>query len=126
MIRRLSLALNTLFPLMIKEASFADPALTLSGDNWSFSTSSAWRVVNGGVLEFGWSDVTSPDRVWDLCGQAIVAVAPQSPLMRGDPAFELSSGMWLEVFSDHAIDPWLLRLPSMTFVGSPSDPAQTD
>ena len=113
-----------MLPLTIREAVFADPTLTLSGDGWSFSSGSAWRVTLGGVLVFGWSDREAPDRVWDLCGQAIVSVASQSQLIVGDPAFELSSGQWLEVFSDHPVDPWSLRLPTITFVGSPSDPTQ--
>jgi hypothetical protein len=76
------------------------------------------------VLVYGWSDSSASDRVWDLCGQAILAVSAQSMLMRGDPAFQLSGGEWLEVFSDHPTDPWVFRLPSMTFVGSPTDPAE--
>jgi hypothetical protein len=62
--------------------------------------------------------------VWDLVGLSIVSVALRSSLMTGDPAFELSDGRWLEVFSDHAVDPWPMRLPDITVVGSPSDPSQ--
>lgn len=125
MIEHLKTTLAPMLPLVIKEASFADPTLTLTGDDWSFSSPSAWRVVKEGVLEFGWSEVKAPDLVWDLCGLAIISVAPQSPAMSGDPAFELSDGRWLEIFSDNAIDPWSMQLPGMTFVGSPSDPEQT-
>lgn len=125
MIDDLRRELSGLLPLKINEATFTDPALTLIGHNWSFSSASAWRVIRAGVLEFGWSDEAAPDRIWDLCGVDIVSLAPQSLLMRGDPAFELSSGQWLEIFSDHPVDPWSMRLPSMTFVGSPSDIAQT-
>ena len=112
-------------PLSIMEAAFADPTLTLAGEGWSLSTPSAWRVLKAGVLEFGWTNAEASDSIWELCGLSIVSVAPQSPRMSGDPAFELSDGRWLEIFSDHAVDPWVLRLPSMTFVGSPSDPSQT-
>jgi hypothetical protein len=82
-------------------------------------------VIKGGALGFGWSNPAAPDLVWDLVGLSIVSVAPQSSVMRGDPAFELSDGRRLEIFSDHAVDPWSMRLPNITFVGSPSDPAQT-
>jgi hypothetical protein len=125
MIEQLQRELAVSGPLTIKEAVFADPTLTLAGDGWSLSTPSAWRVLKGGVLEFGWSGAEASDSIWELCGLSIVSVAPQSSRMSGDPAFELSDGRWLEIFSDHAVDPWSLRLPSMTFVGSPSDPAQT-
>ncbi len=125
MIEQLRGELASMLPLTIKEAAFADPALTLAGDDWAFSSSSAWRVTKGGVLEFGWSNAGASDLVWDLCGLSIVSVAPQSSVMSGDPAFELSDGRWLEIFSDHALDPWSMQLPNMTFVGSPSDPSQT-
>ena len=125
MIEQLRREIGPMLPLTIKEAAFTDPTLTLVGDDWAFSSPSAWRVIKGGVLDFGWSSADAPDLVWDLVGLSIVSVASQSPVMRGDPAFELSDGRWLEIFSDHAVDPWAMRLPNITFVGSPSDPSQT-
>ena len=126
MIEQLRHELSSMLPLSIKEAAFADPTLTLAGDSWTFSSLSAWRVIKGSVLEFGWSSVDAPYLVLDLVGLSIVSVASQSPIMRGDPGFELSDGRWLEIFSDHAIDPWSMQLPDITFVGSPSDPSQTN
>jgi hypothetical protein len=125
MIEQLRRELSAMLPLTIKEAAFLDPTLTLAGDSWAFSSPSAWRVIKGSVLEFGWSSVDAPRLVSDLVGLSVVSVASQSPIMRGDPAFELSDGRWLEIFSDHAVDPWSMQLPNITFVGSPSDPAQT-
>jgi hypothetical protein len=55
MIEQLMRELGSMLPLTIKEAAFADPTLTLAGDGWSFSSPSAWRVIRGGVLDFGWS-----------------------------------------------------------------------
>lgn len=124
MIELLRTALGSRLPLKIKEAAFTDPTLTLAGDGWSFSSPSAWRVIKDGVLEFGWSNSDASDLVWNLCGSSILSVVPQSSRMGGDPAFEISGGRWLEVFSDHAVDPWSVRLPDVTFVGSPSDPSQ--
>ncbi len=124
MIEQLRRQLAPSLPLTIKEAGFADPTLTLAGDGWALSSLSAWRVIKDGVLEFGWSNAAASDLVWELCGLSIVSVEPQSSRMSGDPAFELSDGRWLEIFSDHALDPWSLRLPDFTFVGSPSDPSQ--
>lgn len=96
MIEQLQRELAVSGPLTIKEAVFADPTLTLAGDGWSLSTPSAWRVLKGGVLEFGWSGAEASDSIWELCGLSIVSVAPQSSRMSGDPAFELSDGRWLE------------------------------
>lgn len=125
MIEQLRAELSSMLPLTIKEATFTDPTLTLAGDGWAFSSPSAWRVIKAGILEFGWSSPDAADLVWDLCGLSIISVAPQSFAMTGDPSFELSDGRRLEIFSDHAIDPWSMQLPNMTFVGSPSDPSQT-
>jgi hypothetical protein len=82
-------------------------------------------LIRNGVLEFGWSDEDAADLVWEFCGLSIVSVESQSPRMGGDPVFGLSDGRWLEIFSDHAVDPWWMRLPDITFVGSPSDPRYT-
>jgi hypothetical protein len=125
MIEQLREALGPLLPLKIKEAAFADPSLTLNGDGWGFSSPSVWRVIRDGVLEFGWSDQDAADLVWEFCGLSIVSVESQSSRMGGDPAFGLSDGRWLEIFSDHAVDPWWMSLPDMVFVGSPSDPRYT-
>jgi hypothetical protein len=126
MIKELRDELATMLPLTIKEAAFVDPTLTLAGDGWAFSSPSAWRVIKDGILDFGWSGADAPDSVWDLIGLSIVSVAPQSLVMSGDPAFQLSDGRWLEIFSDHDVDPWTMRLPNITFVGSPSDPSHTN
>jgi hypothetical protein len=126
MIEQLRREVSPMLPLTIKEAAFVDPTLTLAGDGWAFSSPSSWRVIKGSVLEFGWSSVDAPRLVLELVGLSIVSVASQSPLMSGDPAFELSDGRWLEIFSDHAVDPWSMQLPNITFVGSPSNPAQTN
>jgi hypothetical protein len=96
MIEELRRELAASGPLAIKEAAFADPALTLAGEGWSLSTPSAWRVLKAGVLEFGWSSAEVSDLIWELCGVSIVSVAPQSLRIGGDPAFELSDGRWLE------------------------------
>jgi hypothetical protein len=126
MIEQLRRELSPMLPVTIKKAAFVDPTLILRGDGWAFSSLSAWRVIKGSVLEFGWSSVDASPLVLDLVGLSIVSVASQSPIMRGDPAFELSDGRWLEIFSDHAVDPWSMQLPNITFVGSPSDPSQTN
>jgi hypothetical protein len=60
MIEQLRRELSPILPLTIKEAAFVDPTLTLAGDSWAFSSPSAWRVIKGGVLEFGWSSVDAP------------------------------------------------------------------
>lgn len=126
MIGHLRDELAKLPPLRITSASFIDPSLSLIGPGWAFNSVSAWRLCANGVLLFGWSDTNVNAHIGHLVGKSIVSVEAQSRFLAGDPAFELSDGSWLEVFSDYPTDPWTLQLPGMTFVGSPSDSAQVD
>ncbi|HEX7661178.1 MAG TPA: hypothetical protein VF444_17035 [Pseudonocardiaceae bacterium] len=116
-----------MLPLVIKEAHWIEPSLTLSlvGNGWAFGSISAWRVLKGDVLEFSYSTVEASDLILNLCGLSIVSVTSQSPRMAGDPAFELSDGRWLEIFSDIAVDPWVMSLPDFGFVGAPGDSRYT-
>ncbi|WP_425861447.1 hypothetical protein [Arthrobacter sp. TWP1-1] len=126
MISELKETLGPLLPLKINRADSRYGELTFGGEGWTFGSPSAWRVVKDGVLVIGWSMVwreeDTPERVAELAGLSIVAVAPQSPRMGGDPAFELSDGSWVEIFSDHPIDPWAMDLPGLVYVGAPFDP----
>jgi len=77
MIEQLRRELDPMLPLAIKEALFADPTLTLAGDSPAFSSPSARRVLEGSVLEFGWSSVDALHLVLGLVGLSIVSVASQ-------------------------------------------------
>jgi hypothetical protein len=99
-----------------RRASWRNDIHPMRARTAAFSSSPAQRSPG--------SSANAADSVWDLCGLSIVAVAPQSLRLRGDPAFELSDGRWLEIFSDQAVDPWSMQLPGLVFVGSPSDPSQ--
>ena len=58
-------------------------------------------------------------RMESIIGAEIVAVSGQSAVHEDwDPAFEISDGFTLEVFSDTDEDPWVMRLPGQTFVGA--------
>jgi hypothetical protein len=101
-------------PLLIREATFADPTLVLSGDGWSLAATCPWRVVHHDHgIEISWSSSDAEDRVRGLVGVQITSVRQRG----NDPAFDLSNGRVLEVFSDTDVDPWVLRLVGVTFVG---------
>jgi len=120
MIDHLGASMQPLLPLKIHEAEWNDPALTISGSGWSISTTSSWRVVENSKLVFGWSQPDAADLVWDLCGKSIVDVGTQSSLAPVDPVLHLSDGSAVEIFSDNATDPWVIRLPGVTIVGDPT------
>jgi hypothetical protein len=100
-------------PLEIVEVEYREPVLALSGSSWGLTAMCPWRVVREGGIELSWSTPDAEDRVWDLIGRRVVAAVPQGR----DAAFTLSDGSVLEVFSDSDVDPWVLRLPDIVFVG---------
>lgn len=120
MIDQLLSHVRPLLPLKIQEAEWNDPVLTLMGPGWSLATLSPWRVVANARLLYGWSQPDAGDLVWELCGQSIIDVGIQSPLAPVDPVLHLSGGGAIEIFSENPIDPWSIRLPDATFVGSPT------
>jgi hypothetical protein len=75
---------------------------------------SAWRVTDGEGLVFGWSSADAADRVWDLCGLKVGEVIVDRLI---DPSLKLSNGWQLDVFSDTALDPWVIHVPGITLVG---------
>lgn len=110
-------------PLPIASAEWTDPELVLAGDGWGLTVASPWRVARHGTLLFSWSSEGADDLIWDLVGHTITAITAQSTTAATDPALILTGGLVLEVFSDVAVDPWVLRLPGITYVGSPTDPS---
>lgn len=122
MINEIRRAAGHLFPLKISRAKSENSELVIGGDNWSLGALAAWRVIDAGTLVYGWSDEVASTRAQDLIGDSIADIVPQSDRMLGDPALRLASGRWIEIFSDHPVDPWVLSLPGMIYVGSPCDP----
>jgi hypothetical protein len=110
-------------PLRVVTAEWSNDALVLTGDGWSATVNCPWRVSRLGVMVFSWDSKDAADLVWDLIGHDVVDVVAQSSVSPADPAVVFSGGLALEVFSDTAIDPWVMGFPGMTFVGSPTDPA---
>lgn len=120
MIDQLRFCMLPLLPLKVQEAKWDDPVLTLAGPGWSLTVLSPWRAVANARLLYGWSQPNAGDLLWELCGQSIIDVGVQSPLAPVDPVLHLSGGDAIEIFSENATDPWVIRLPAVTFVGSPA------
>ena len=100
-------------PLTIAEIEVQDPILVLSGEGWALTAMCPWRVLRGTDLELSWSSSDVEDRAWDLVGRQIVSAEERGR----DAALQLSDGSVFELFSDTDTDPWVLRLPGITFVG---------
>ena len=98
-------------PLEISFSSWDEATLVVSGENWSFSTQSAWRVFEDGSILLGYLDKNSEDICTILNGAQIVAINFQNPERPVDLSFRLSTGQFLEVFSTDTSDPWVMNLP---------------
>lgn len=111
MIESLLAVLAKVLPLQIQFVSWDGDVLTMSGEGWSFSTLSAWRIVQEGRISFACWDKDVREKVELLKGEQIVRTSRQSILVSVDPVFELSNGTRLEVFSSDTFEPWVLKLP---------------
>jgi hypothetical protein len=111
MIQRLINDLTKLLPMLIKEVSWDGETFIIAGDGWSFSTLSAWRIIDGESVAFACWDKEIDVLVNKLKGLSLVAVKPQGACLSVDPAFLLSDGRRLEVFSTDTVEPWVLKLP---------------
>ncbi|SRR6266508_813159 len=120
MIDRISSSLARHFPLRIDQVDYADPTVTLTGDGWSLSMTCPWHLFEGQSRIVSWNEEGATDVIWDLVGHAITEVRPRSTEHPSDPVFLLTGGLRLEIHADTDLDPWVLRLPELTFVGSAS------
>ncbi len=110
---------SSYFPLEIKEVIWVDDNLIISGEAWSFSTLSVWRVSKGSELLFTcWDDPVEKGlmRLVGLSLENISWININQPI---DPSLIFTDGSRLDVFSSFAQDPWVFRLPSgVTYVGN--------
>ena len=111
MIESVLAILAKVLPLQIRFVSWDGNVLTMSGEGWSFSTLSAWRIVQEGKISFACWDKKVREKVELLESERIVSASRQSILVGVDPVFELSNGTRLEIFSSDTFEPWVLKLP---------------
>ena len=90
----------------------------------------AWRLLRNGNVVVDPDNMTGPfeirtqivtDAIWELIGHEIVGVT-ESATNPNDPVFELSGGYTIEVAADSDLDPWVLELPRIAFVGTMTSP----
>jgi len=121
MIEKLIAAINPRLPLTILRAEWCDPVLSLIGADWTFNTTSSWRLIDGSKLVAGSEDQLASEAVSALAGVEMVRCEPMSVSPLLDPRFLFGNGLKLEVFSATATEPWVLSLKGgPTFVASPS------
>jgi hypothetical protein len=111
---------ESVLPLLIEQAKCEKEALSISGDSWSFSTSSAWRVVSKEGLCFGWESTGVETEVGSLEGISIVGVKAIG-IGNLDIQFELENGRYIESFTAQRYEPWELKLPDNTIMVADGD-----
>ena len=98
-------------PLRIDRVEGSEDHLSLSGEGWSFHTSSPWRIVGAEGLRVGCEEDRVEEQFPSLVGKAIHGVGSQSAHWGLDPFFALDDGTHLEVFSCQTFEPWTMSLP---------------
>jgi hypothetical protein len=107
-------------PLKIKEVECINPTVILRGDDWILSITCPWQLSKDEVSIITWEGEEIEDQIWELVGHQIVGFINQTHNHPGDPNFDLDGGILLEITADTDLDPWVLRLPGITIVGSKS------
>ena len=116
-------AIRSALPLRIREISYSDPVLGLSGEGWWLSLMCPWLVTGPGG-RYSWEAETVEDDAWDLVGHSIVAVSFDHDVTV-DPVFAVDGGISLAVHADSDWDPWTMQVPGLVVVGKkgPDAPA---
>jgi hypothetical protein len=110
----------SLLPLCIKNIEWDGEILIVSGDDWSFNTSSVWRVSKDKNLLFACWDNQVGSHIEELIGLSVENVTWVSENQPIDPSFALSDGRRLDVFCSSVFEPWVLSLPNdVVYVGNP-------
>lgn len=99
-------------PVTISSAAVDGPAVLLRGEDWELSIAGQWEgSIEGRAL--AWDDDDVADHIEGLVGEALLAVGDAGI---DEVGFQFSNGV-LFVGSEADQEPWVLRLPTATFVG---------
>lgn len=112
MITELDKQIQVLPPLIVTSARIEDSALILSGNDWRFLTSSAWRIMDSAKMYCGCEDDEFKQAINVLLESSLIRIKVQSVNFCADPIFLFSNGYRLEVFSTQAVNSWVFELPS--------------
>lgn len=121
MIDRMRQAISEFLPLQVAEVDYNDPMVVLAGPGWSLSVACPWRLMKDDRLVTSFGDDGAEENLETLVGSEVVALrSVDCTRTPGDIHVAFADGTVLDVFADTDLDPWVLRLPDRTFVGSAS------
>lgn len=102
--------LRPVLPLRLESVSWDGFRLALGGEEWGFHTMSPWRLVSADRLVQGCEEAKEDNLLQTLQGDYIDQTASSgSPDL--DPVFMFRSGLILQVFSIHSLEPWTFVTP---------------
>lgn len=114
-------AVASLLPLQLEHVDYNDPMVVLSGPGWSLSIACPWRLMRADKLATSYGDEGAAEVVAALAGGEVVALeSVAADRASGDLRVTLSNAAVIELFADTDLDPWVLRLPDQTLVGTAS------
>ena len=106
-------------PLKIENVVWDGNSFTISGKEWNFSTSSAWRLLVEEKIQLACWDSSAEQIVGCIINQDIIGIDYQSTRIKVDPIFELSNNTILEIFATDTFEPWVFSSSEQeTIVGS--------
>jgi hypothetical protein len=106
-------------PLRIDAITWDGFRLNASGPGWGFETMSPWRLVSSDRMIQGSEAAKDEAVLGTLVGDFVEALETGVPDL--DPVFVLRSGIHLQVFSVHPLEPWTFVTPDGEFhFGRPS------
>jgi hypothetical protein len=121
MIEMIRKALSPLLPLHVEVVEYNDPMIVLAGSGWSLSVACPWRLMRDCRLAASYGDDGAGPVLDALVGSHVIDFrSGGSGRGPGDIQLELEGGVVLDVFVDTDLDPWVLRVPDHTFVGTAS------
>ena len=110
-------------PLSISDITWDGTVFNMYGEDWSFTTLSAWRITENNKMVFGCYDKLSSALITHLKEFKIVNIATQELSLKIDPVFMFSNKQRLEIFSTDTYEPWTFNIHLLGFFSAtPSEP----
>lgn len=124
MVEEMILTVKKYLPLSVKGISYEAGVLNFYGDNWTFATLSAWRIITKERVIKGCFDNDIDNFIENFKLPIIVNIKFQSSTLVIDPVFIFSDDQMLEIFSTDTYEPWTLNLGNEGFYSAtPNEPS---
>ncbi|MEQ5777155.1 hypothetical protein J4E05_16655 [Thalassospira sp. NFXS8] len=96
-------------PLHVRDISWDGDNFVILGEDWRFSTSCVWRVLNEGQIKYACWDEKSEILIKEMVGEKIVSLDIQCERINVDPVFIMSGNKIVEIFSCSSLEPWEMQ-----------------